>query len=107
MQEKENHGGDNCAVYNQIAHRLAKGSADDSFIVVPAEFKCPVEVTEEPGKPAALAGMVPLCHRLENCGAERRSQNHCHHHRDNHGRDDGNGELAIDYTGGAAKKGHG
>src|SRR6185369_3121698 len=52
MHEEEGHGGHNGAVDHQVAHRLAKGAADDSLILVPAELESPVEVAEEPGKPA-------------------------------------------------------
>src|SRR6266480_4563845 len=63
MQEEEGHGGHDGAVDHQVAHRLAEGAADDPLVVVPAELEQPVEPAEEPGKPAALTGMVPLCDR--------------------------------------------
>ncbi len=51
--------------------------------------------------------MMPLFDRLEQGGAERRGQDHGHQHREDHGGDDGDGELAVDDAGGAAEEGHG
>src|SRR6185369_13300477 len=107
VQEEKSHGGHNGAVDYQVAHRLAEGAADDPLVLVPAEFKCPVEVAEEPGKPAGLTGIVPLCDRLEDGSAEGRGQDHGHQDREDHGGDDGDGELAVDDAGGAGKEGHG
>ncbi len=50
--------------------------------------------------------MMPFRHRLEQGGAQGRGQDHGHQYREDHGRDDGDGKLAVDDAGGTAEKGH-
>ena len=76
MEEEVGHRRHDGAVDHQVANRLAKGTADDPFIFAAAELEYAVEPAEEPGKPAGLAGMVPLFDRLEQGGAEGRGQDH-------------------------------
>ena len=48
-----------------------------------------------------------MLHGFEQGGTQGRGQDQGHQHREHHGRDDGEGELAIDGTGRATEEGHG
>src|SRR5208337_2747064 len=93
-------------VEHQVARPLLERTADDPFVFAPAEVEYPVEITEEPGKPACLVGMVSLYDRLQDGGAEGRSQDLGHQNRQDHGRDYRDGELAIDNAGRTAEESH-
>ena len=63
----------------------------------------PVEHAEKSALRLDLSGIM----RFENRRAQGRGQNNGHHHRKQHGGDNGNGELTVNDAGGSAKKGHG
>ncbi len=66
-----------------------------------------VEIAVERGEEtAALDGAFAL-HGLQQRGAQRRRQHQRHHDGQRHGRDDGDGKLAIDDAGRAAEECHG
>ena len=58
-------------------------------------------------KDGIVRRFMPRRHRFEERRAEDRGQDQGHHHRKQHGGDDGHGKLAVDDPGGAGEKGHG
>src|SRR6185369_14401 len=94
------------AVDHQVAHRLAEGLADDPLVVGPAEIEEPVEILEEAAEPATFTRGVTFGDRLQEGGAESWGVRHGDQHREDHGGDDGDGELPVDYAGGTPEKGH-
>ncbi len=90
------------AVDQAVAHALLDHLTYTALIAVGTRIKGAVE----PAKEAALGTKLAMFHRLEQGGTERRSQDQRHQHRQHHGRDDGQRELAIDGTGRAAEERH-
>ena len=61
---------------------------------------------KRPSRPPAWA-WPPFSIGLSKVAHKRRRQHQRHHDRQQHGRDDGDGELAVDHAGRAAEEGHG
>ncbi len=61
---------------------------------------------ERPADAAARLGFRPMRRRLEQSGGERRAENERHEDREDHGRNDGQRELAVDHAGRAPEERH-
>lgn len=82
---------------------MAQDIADTPLVALHAAVEVAVEPAEEP---TFLHAMVTLGNGFEHGCAERRGEDQRHQYRQGHGRDDGDGELFIDHTGGAAEERH-
>ena len=107
--EQEYQGRHDQQVDKQVAELSRQDMADHGLVPVPGPAKPPVEPSEKwpKQKEAGLRGLMPLGHRLEERGAQNRGQDQGHHHREQHGGDDGHGKLPVDDAGGAAEERHG
>ena len=86
-----------------ITHAAFDHLAHAALIAVGTGIKGPVKPAEE----AALFAKLAVLDRLEDGGAQGWRQDQRHHDREHHGRDYGQGELAIDGAGGTTEEGHG
>ena len=102
--EQPDHANHDQCIGQQERHLVAQDGTNAAFVAGYAA----VEVAVEPAKEATLGHMVlALLQRLEHGGAQGRGEDERHQHRQAHGRDDGDGELPIDHTRGAAEERHG
>ena len=91
------------SVADEAAHPPLQQEPDHPLVLAGPALVGPVEPAEE----ALLGQPVPLLDRLEDGGAERRRQAQGDQHREDHRRDDGDGELPVDDAHRPAEEGHG
>ncbi len=101
--EEQRHDHDDGGVHGHHPAAAAQDAAHPRLIALAGV----VEVAVEPAEETAVGGLVIGLGGLEQGGAEGRGQDQGDHHRQGHGRDDGDRELAVDDPLGAAEEGHG
>ena len=107
--EEKAHEHDDQDKDRHVASLLRESPSDQPGIGVPEAEEVAVEPTEEGSQEGGggFGGFVPRGNRLEEGGAEHRRQDQGHDHGEQHGGDDGDGELLVDDPGRTREEGHG
>ncbi|MNQ89182.1 hypothetical protein D3C85_1044810 [compost metagenome] len=101
--EQPDHADDDDDVGQQVRGLVRENVAHAALIPAHAA----VEVAVEPAKEAAFRyAVLAFRNGLEHGGAECRGENQGHQNREGHGRHDGDRELLVDHTRGAAEERH-